>query len=260
MKQGQPVLSFDGGQLQQQVLSKESALQEKLSQRGKLQLELAERERNERLATEDRRAQRDKAQRKATQPEDLLRRVDYQKLVIERRQAEAQLELAQRREALAAEQRRQEQRLIEAELALLRSEVAELKAGMQALTVTAPRDGVMLHRSSWQGEKFDVGSQVWRGQAVAEIPDLATLEVIAQLPERELLQVEPGAQARVLIEGSGAQIDGEVIAIGRIVRSKSRNQPLPVVDLRINLRSPPDGLKPGQAVRVELIGRSVAGA
>jgi multidrug resistance efflux pump len=252
VKQGEPVLAFDGGQLQQMLLSKESALKEKQSQRDKLTLELAERERTERLATEDRRAQRDKAQRKATQPEDLLRRVDYQKLVIERRQAESQLQLAQRREVLAAEQRRQEQRLVAAELALLEDEVAELKRGLQALTVLAPRDGVMLHKSSWQGEKFDVGSQVWRGQAVAEIPDLASLEVLAQLPERELLQVRSGAAARISIEGGGQQVDGRVLEIGRIVRSKSRNQPLPVVDLRIQLLTVPDGLKPGQSVRVDL--------
>ncbi len=250
--QNEPVLAFDGSQLQQQLLSKEGALNEKRSQREKLNLELAERERNERLATEDRRAQRDKAQRKATQPEDLLRRVDYKKLVIERRQAERQLELAMRRETLGVEQRKQERRLIEAELALLEGEVEELKAGMQALVVLAPRDGVMLHKTSWQGEKFDVGSQVWRGQAVAEIPDLTTLEVVAQLPEREMLRVAVGDRARVRIEGGGIQLDGRVIEIGRIVRSKSRNQPLPVIDLRVELSASAEGLKPGQAVRVEI--------
>ncbi len=254
VRQGEAVLSFDGGQLQQQLLSKQSALNEKRSQREKLLLELAERERAERLATEDRRAQRDKAQRKASQPEDLLRGVDYRKLVIERQQAERQLELAVRRERLGAEQRRQELRLLDAELGLLDGEVQQLQAGIEALVVRAPRDGVMLHKSSWQGEKFDVGSQVWRGQAVAEIPDLDTLEVVAQLPERELLRVRVGDAARVRIEGGGVQLDGRVIEVGRIVRSKSRNQPLPVVDLRVELSSLPAGLKPGQAVRVELPG------
>ena len=252
VKQGQPVLMFDGGQLQQRLATKQSELKEKQTQHDKLMLELADRERAERLATADRLAQRDKAQRKASQPEDLLRGVDYQKLVIERRQSEQQLALAERRETLAAEQRRQERRLIESERSLLETEVEELQAGLAALNVQAPRDGVMQHNSSWQGEKFDVGSQVWRGQSVADIPDLDTLEVRAQLPEREMLQVRVGDAARVRVEGGGAQMTGRVADIGLIVRSKSRRQPLPVLDIRIVLDAIPKQLKPGQAVRVDI--------
>lgn len=252
VKQGEPVLSFDGGQLQQQLMTKQSQLQEKLSQREKLLLELAERERSERLATEERRAQRDKAQRKASQPEDLVRRVDYRKLTIERAQAERQLALTEQRERLAAEQRRQEKRLVDAEIALLESDVEVLKAGIAELNVLAPRDGVMLHRSNWQGEKYDVGAQVWRGQTVAEIPDLSTLEVRALLPERDMLRVREGMAVRVRIEGSGVQVSGRIAEVARTVRSKSRLQPIPVIDLRIMIDELPAGLKPGQAVRVDV--------
>jgi multidrug resistance efflux pump len=106
-----------------------------------------------------------------------VRRVDYQKLVIDRQLAESLLAIAERREALAAEQRRQERRLIGAEIALLEADVKQLQGALKALHVVAPRDGILLHKTIWQGEKFDVGSQVWRGLAVGEIPDPATLAV-----------------------------------------------------------------------------------
>lgn len=254
VKQGDVVVSFDGGETQKQLLEKRSALKEKQTQLDKLRLDLVERERTERLATEEQRAKLEKAQRKATQPADLLRRVDYQKLVIEREQMQAQMRLVERREVAAAQQRRHELRLLQSEIDQLDADVKQLQEALVALNVTAPRDGVMLHKSSWNGEKFDVGTQVWRGQSVAEIPDLASLEVLAQLPERDLTRLASGARARVSVEGgAGRALDATVLEIGRVVRSKSRVQPVPVIDVRLALEGELKGLKPGQPVRVEIV-------
>jgi len=252
VEQGQPVLGFGPGQLQTTLDAKRASLTEKLSQRDKLRLELAERERNERLATEQARATRDKSQRKASQPEDLLRGVEYRKLVVEREQNERLLQLAERREALAAVQRREEARMLDAEIAQLQIEVEDAEQGLAALTVLAPRAGLLVHRGSWNGEKFDVGSQVWRGQSVAEIPDPSSLAVRAQLPETDYLKVREGMPVRVLVEGSGHTLAGRLASIGRIVRSRSRLQPVPVIDLIVDLEGDTSRLKPGQAVRVEL--------
>jgi multidrug resistance efflux pump len=252
VKQGQPVIGFDGNQLQTTLQTKQSALREKLSQSEKLALEHAAKSRDERVATEQARANRDKAQRKASQPEDLLRGVEYRKLVIEREQNEALLQLAERREQLAAEQRRQERAMLDAEIAQLQREVDEAQQGLAALNITAPRDGLLVHRGSWNGEKFDVGSQVWRGQTVAEIPDPASLAVRAQLPEVDYLKVRVAQQARVTVEGSGASLVGRIERVGQTVRSRSRLQPVPVIDLLVSIDGELSRLKPGQAVRVEL--------
>src|SRR5690606_22821634 len=129
--------------------------------------------------------------------------------------------LAERRETLSAEQRRQERRLLESEIGQLEAEVAELERSLVALEVRAPRDGVMVHRSGFGGDKFDVGSQVWRGLAVAEIPDMSTLAVQATLAERDLSRIQAGQPARISIEGgAGAALRGRVASIGRTVRSK----------------------------------------
>ena len=151
------------------------------------------------------------------------------------------------------EQRQQERRLTASELTQLEADVTRLQASLAALNLPAPRSGVMMHRSSWSGEKFDVGSQVWLGQTVAEIPDTTSLAVRAELPERDLLRVAVGAPARIVVEGGGGSVHrGTVAAIGRAVRSKSQVQPIPVLDLEIDLDDPGARLRPGQSVRVEL--------
>lgn len=179
--------------------------------------------------------------------------MQYRKLLVDRRKAVQRLALLQRREVLAAEQRRQERRLLDSEVAQLQAEVSETQRSLGALTILAPRAGLMMHKSSWSGEKFDVGSQVWRGQVVAEIPDTSTLGVRAELPERDLLRVVVGAPARVVIEGgAGTALRGKVSQVGRTVRSKSRVQPVPVLDVEITLTDRDAKLKPGQPVSVEV--------
>jgi multidrug resistance efflux pump len=253
VKKDQVVVSFDSSEVMKQLAEKQSVLKEKQRQLDKLVLELAERERNERLATAEARANREKAQRKTRQPAELIAGVQYQKLLVTRRQNERKAELVAKREALAAAQRVQEKRLLLSEVAQLLGDVQRLQAAMAALEIKAPRAGLMMHKSNHQGEKYDVGSQVWRGQTIAEIPDTSTLAVRAQLPERDLQRVAVGAPARIVIEGgAGSAMTGKVASIGRAVRSKSQVQPIPILDVEIKLDDPRARLKPGQAVRVEL--------
>lgn len=253
VKAGDVIVVFDGSQTQQTLITKQSSLQEKQSELQKLMLELDERERKEELATAQQRADLDKAKRKAQQPATLIGRVEYGKLVIDRDLAEHRMTLMERRQILAADQRREERRLLESELAQLQVAVQGLQQGLASLTVTAPRDGLLMHRSNMSGEKFEVGSQVWRGVSVAEIPDMSTLAVRATLAERDLTRVSQDAAVTVRIQGSGGRVlRGHVRSIGATLHSKSRVLPLPVVDVVVALDESTDGLRPGQAVEVEL--------
>lgn len=253
VKQGEVVLSFDASEVMRQLQTKQGTLKEKQSELDKLVLDLGERERNERVATAQARADQAKAQTKTSQPAELIGGIAYRKLMVERQRYERRMALAAERERLAAQQRVQERRLLASEVAQLQADIQKLQASIAAMNVTAPRTGVMMHKSSWNSQKFDVGSQVWRGQAVAEIPDASSLAVRAQLPERDLTQVHPGTQARVVIEGgAGGALRGKVVTVGRTVRSKSRLQPVPILDVEIELADRDVKLRPGQTVRVEL--------
>ena len=253
VKQGEVVIAFDGSDITKQLVTKQSQLEEKQRELAKLRLELAERERTEHLATAKARAELEKAIRKTAQPPELIAGMQYRKLLIAREQAQRKLALAERREAASATQRTQELRLATSEAAQLQADVARLQRSLASLNVVAPRDGVMMHKSNWSGEKFDVGTQVWRGQSVAEIPDAGTLAVRAELPERDYSRVRVGVPARIRVEGGGGSVfPGKVAAIGRTVRSKSQVQPIPVLDVEIRLDDPKARLRPGQAVRVEL--------
>lgn len=253
VRKGEPVVTFDGTDLQRRLAEAQGRLRQKQSERAKLLLDLAERERTERLASAEQAAAVVKAERKASQPADIIRSVDYRKLVIEREQADRRAALVREREALARRQREAERALVDAEVAQAQSDVDELTRAVSQLAVPAPRDGVVVVRSNWRGERYEVGSQVFMGQTIAEIPDPGSLVVRATLPERELLRVAVGQAARVQVQGgAGRRLTGKVLEIGRTVRSKSRLSPLPVVDVLVGLEGGTDGLKTGMPVSVEV--------
>lgn len=252
VKPGQVVVTFDSSELTKKLAEKSSKLQEKQRELDKLALDHATRARTEHLATEQARAELDKAQRKTEQPQELIAGVEYRKLVNARGLAQHSFALAQQVEGAQRAARAAERRLLDAETRQLKDDVERLRIGVAAMTLKAPREGLILHKSGFNGQKFDVGSQVWRGQSVAEIPDMDNLAVRAQLPERDYPHVRAGLAAKVQLEGSGTVFPAHVGNVGRAVRSKSSVQPIPILDVEITLDKPDARLKPGMGVRVEV--------
>ncbi|MEP6483998.1 MAG: HlyD family efflux transporter periplasmic adaptor subunit [Rudaea sp.] len=254
VKKDEVVVTFDGGELSKKLMAKQSELQEKLRTQEKLHLELAERARNEVLATAESHADAIKAQRKASAPEAAVPGVDYKKLVVAKQKAERHEAASQERERAATDERSAEQRMADADATRLAADVDRMQKALVALQVKAPRDGVIVHATGWDNEKIDVGKQIWRGQSVAEIPDIQTLAVRASLAERDLTRVHVGDTVRIVLEGgTGLTLSGKIDDVGASVHSKSRVEPVPVVDLRITLDPTAITFKTGQPVRVEIV-------
>ncbi|HET9189771.1 MAG TPA: HlyD family efflux transporter periplasmic adaptor subunit [Rudaea sp.] len=254
VKKGEPLVTFDGGDLAKNLTAKQSELKEKQRQQDKLRLELAVKARNEELTAAEAAAELTKAQRKASQPPDYVPGVEYKKLLIARAKAQRLADLSQDHARAAAAERAAEQREADADVARLKAEVERLQTAMAGLTVTAPRDGIFQHALAWNGQRIDVGSQVWRGQSVGNIPDMATLAVRAGLPERDYTRVARGDAVRIVLDGGAGQtLNGRIASIGLGVHSKSRVEPLPVIDLDIDFDKTSVPLKPGQPVRIEIL-------
>ena len=257
VKKGEPLVTFDGGDLAKNLTAKQSELKEKERQQDKLRLELAVRARDEELSVADAAAQLTKAQRKASRPADYVPGVEYKKLLIDREKAQAHADLSRDHALAAAAERAAEQREADADVTRLKAEVDRLQTAMAGLSVAAPRPGIFLHALAWNGQRIDVGTQVWRGQSVGSIPDMATLAVRAALPERDFTRVAPGDAVRVVLDGGAGQtLAGHVATIGLGVHSKSRVEPVPVIDLDIDLDTTTVPLKPGQPVRIQILGKA----
>jgi multidrug resistance efflux pump len=252
VKVGQPVAIFDAADLGTRLPQKQSQLKEKMTQRSKLQLDHAEFAKAAELAVAEAASGLEKANRKAEQPPDTIKRIEYDKLVIDKALAEHNAKLAIAKRDAQTRARRAELAQTDADIGLLEDEVKELQDARNKLTVSAVRPGVVSHRAQFNGEKFAVGTSVFMGLSVAEIADPTTIVVQAVVPEPEAHRIKVGQIGRVAIAGGNTVLDARVTELGKVYRTKSRNQPVTVRDVRLVFESNTNELKPGATVTVNI--------
>jgi multidrug resistance efflux pump len=250
---GQPIAVFESNDVSNQLAERQGALQERERGLEKMLLDQAEADRAGALALAEAHSNAEKAARKASLPKELISRVDYDKLVIERNEKLELSKLAKTQYEAQQRARQAERAGLQAEVAQLRTLIAGLLKGQAALTVVAPRRGLVLYRVNFNGEKFSVGSQVFQGLSVATLADPDQLCVNAKVPEAQAARVHLGQAARVTVSGARQTLPARVSALGRAFHSKSAGQSAVVRDFELQFDTPPKDLKPGAAVQVELL-------
>ena len=86
-----------------------------------------------------------------------------------------------------------------------KAEVELIRKRIEQMSVIAPSEGVVTYlmnfSQGWVNARpFKVGDQVWPGSALAEIPDLTTLEIKAKVEEMDRSRVEAGLKARIVLD------------------------------------------------------------
>jgi multidrug resistance efflux pump len=255
VKKGQPVAIFDGTTLQNNLAEKQRKLDEVQKQLRQLELSHAEAEKQSAISSAEAKANLERAERKASQPAELIKRVDYDKLVIERTLGAETLRLSLEKQSAQSQARAAEQAEKNVELSLLKSEIDTLEAAKAKLSVSANNDGIVIHGQAFNGDKFTTGSQVFQGLSVASVADPSTLRVDAAVSEVDASRVKVGQSANVSFGTSGSVLSAKVVALGNVFRRKGRTQPTIVRDVLLEFNdanSLPAELKPGVAVQVQI--------
>lgn len=260
LEAGQQIAQFESNDVTTRLLTQQGTLKEKLRALDKLKLDQSEADRAGELAVVEARSNADKADRKATMPKELIRRVDYDKLVIERGEKNRLAGLAVTQHQAQMRARHAERTGLQAEIAQLQTQIDALLKGQAALRVVAPRRGLVVYRSGFNGEKFSAGSQVWMGLAVATLADPDRLYIAASVPEAQSSRVRVGQLARVTVPGGNRTLDARVVGLGRAFHGKSTAQPAIVRDVELQFEGGTSGLKPGAAVQAVLVADAAAPA
>ena len=252
IKKGEQIATFQAAEVATKLDTQRSALHEKQRTYEKFKLEQTEADKANDLAVQEAQANAEKAARKATMPKELIRRVDYEKLVIERGLSAEVAELVVRQRVAQGRARKAERKNIESEIAQLQSKIDDLTRGMQALKVNATRDGMVIYKTNFNGEKFAPGSRVFVGLSVAMLADPDKLYVLAKVPEAQAAQVFVGQKSNITVPGSGQVLSAHVSGLGNIYHAKSSAQPIIIRDVELEFEKPPKDIKPGSAVQATL--------
>lgn len=133
-------------------------------------------------------------------------------------------------------------------------EIERVKKGLQALEVTAPHDGVLTLVQGYRGTKPSIGMEMWRGQPVAEIPDLAKMEAYVFVLEADAGGLAEGLSADVVVEAHPERTHKATIkSVEAVAKPRFPNSPVQYFGVVLGLETTdPEVMKPGGRVRVTL--------
>ncbi len=142
------------------------------------------------------------------------------------------------------------------------NKVNKIQTGISKLQTQADREGVVVYKTRWNGEKFQIGETVWPGQPIMEIPDLKTIIAQAYVPEVDLGKVKLDQPVSVTIDAlPGQTYLGKVKSIGRLVHSKAWDVPNKVIDVEIALENIDiNTMRPAMSLKAKLETASIDSA
>ena len=260
VEEGQVVVAFDDKPVRERLIEKQAELDQARSELGNTGLKEEQVAEDDKLAIEEKRAEYEKARRRAEILDHSMSRNERQKAAIDfeiasndLRQARELAELHKRTRALNITLAQRKVERLEAETNALQAEVDKLK-------VRAPIAGLVQYLPNWNGEKPSEGESVRFGQPVLQISDLAQIQVRAQADEVDKPHLSIGSEVDVTIDGAQARtLRGRIIELGSVVRDRARGDRRRVIDLLVDLEENPErSLKPGMTAAITVTPRAGA--
>ena len=233
---GQEVLAFDPSQLEQKLREYESEMAAMSEELDKTRAESTLTTLNDRLEREEAEAKKRKAELKADKPPDLTAGVVLKVSGIERDIARREVAFRQDREQAKRRQERSFISYYESRLERAKARVAEIKASIAAMSVKARRDGTVVYRQDWRGEKKKPGDGMWRGETVLEIASLERMAALGQVDEVDASKVVVGQKVSLRLEAHpDKEYAGTVDRVASLVGTESPESRVKVVSLEIKL-------------------------
>jgi HlyD family secretion protein len=170
--------------------------------------------------------------------------------------------LALERQKHAEGSQQSHQKLTGTEVALLQisvrqadAKIQQARAGLQALSITAPHDGVLILKRNWRGDTTRVGDNVWNGQPLAEIPDLSAMEAEVYVLEADAGGLKAGKSATVAVESApGVSYPAHIQRVDALAKPRIPGSPVQYFAVTLALgKTDPKVMKPGQRVQALLL-------
>ena len=123
-------------------------------------------------------------------------------------------------------------------------------------TIRSPMDGVVTARRIEEGEVAVIGVQNQPGTVLLTISDMSVVEAEMEIDETSIPSVVLGQDARVHIDAYPNQtFDGVVTEVGNspIVAQPGVNNEAIKFKVKVQLKNPPAGIKPGLSVQADIL-------
>lgn len=222
VKAGEKIVEFDNSSFTADLEDKRLQASEAANELLRRRAEVATQEAERAFQVERARTEVAKARIQASVPDDLLARREWEERQLELTKAELELAKAeeeQESQRVAAQAELGEQRV---KLERVEREIAVAEEAIQALTVTAPVDGVVVVEDHpWNGRKLQEGDTVFVGSTVLRLPDLEAMTVEAGLSDVDDGLLAEGDRVVATVDAYPEEpFAGRVVRVSAIAREE----------------------------------------
>lgn len=262
VKKGDSLINFDAQGIFEQMQQAQNALDQakKQEEKMKVQISLQEQEIQSKLAELEHKYESLKLKQQTNAELATSIIIEKDRLALE----QAKQEVAAIKEKLVWYKKSSEAsyKVVLSQKARAENKVKSLQTGMAALQTQADREGVVVYKTRWNGEKFQIGDAAWPGQPIMEIPDLKTIIAQAYVPEVDLGKIKVGQPVSISIDAlPGQSYQGKIKSIGRLVRPKAWDVPNKILDVEIALDNiDTNTMRPSMSLKAKLETSSIDNA
>jgi len=253
VREGDRVVELDNGPIASNLDAKKQAVVQAEQELAQKQAEWAADVAQKELEAERKRVDFDKAKLDAAVPKEVVSLRDYEDRQTKFKRARVEYEKA--RDLLKAQKEavRADGANLQVALDRARRELKEAEDAITALTLRAPRGGLMVIRDHpWEGRKLQVGDPAFVGMPIALIPEPTSLRVEAALADVDDGRVRVGMPARVVLDAyPSTTYTGRVTAISAVAQESARASLRRAFRVIVALdKIEPARMRPGLSARV----------
>ncbi len=253
VRRGQPVVAFDPSAVQRQLEEKSAEFEEARKKIERKEVELVAQRQDLALQLAEAEGRVRKARLKSEVPEEMRTRNEVRATALDLRNATEAVENLRARIAAVGASEEAALRALVTQRDRARGRVSELQAAMEAMTVRAPQDGIVIYKTGWSDQKKKVGDSTWFGEKLVALPDLAVMRADGDIDEADGGSVAVGQPATLRLEAlPDRDFRAKVGKIGRAVRRKSWRVPSKVFRVQIDLERGDAALRPAMRFRGEI--------
>jgi RND family efflux transporter MFP subunit len=134
-------------------------------------------------------------------------------------------------------------------------DVEKVRVDMDALTIKAPMQGLVVYEFNWQTDKkFSIGDEPWPGSSLISLPDLSKVQVTTMVNEIDVSKVQVGQDVKVKLDAfPDRMFSGQINSVATIGKNKDNNATVKVFDVLIDVNEVDPVFKPGMTTNNEII-------
>lgn len=255
VNKGDRLIEFDKKRLYEELRKTSMNLETMKKELSKIKLIESQKKKKVLLKLAENIAKTEKARRKTLLKKELIALNALKKIKLD-------LKLAQLEELLTKTELKAQQTSMKTKIyiynnriTLFSEHIKELNLNIKRMTVLAPKSGVVIYSTKWDGKKRSVGEECWYGETIIELPDLNRMEVELEIDEIYAGKVKENLPVEIRLDLNPNRVfKGRIESISRIFREQSLERPFIVFDAVATIDKPDTSfMRPGMTSMVAII-------